>query len=44
MRVAMKVQEAAKGLERQLAIRTWVIAITGLVLSITGVVRLYLRS
>ena len=38
----MKVQEATKGVERQLAIRTWVLGITSLVLTIVGLVRLSL--
>jgi len=36
----MTVQEAAKGLERQLAIRTWVIGVVGLILAAVGLVRL----
>jgi hypothetical protein len=40
----MKVLEAARGLERQLAIRTWVIGVVGLILATVGVVRLSLLS
>lgn len=38
----MKVREATKGVERQLVIRSWVLAITSLILAIVGLVRLSL--